>query len=220
MKKKTAKTKATSKVKRAKVTGWTWHYGVGNVPATPANLRKAQEWINRIPFWKMAETGKRDDDTARHIADFLRAVHKSDPLKKRKFPEDRFLPPYEDDLSLYVSEIVSDFMLAVIKGDYVALRRIADAVERVHARATGEGETFAIAPADLARSRVLAHVEQHGPPQSLTQTRALMLAAGFHDANLDPKTVQRWHKDLGGASGKPGRPGKKSGQTPAKRRPN
>jgi hypothetical protein len=125
-----------------------------------------------------------------------------------------------DETAPASNTLLFSLMVSVVKGDHTALRRIADAVERVHARATGEGETFGVGPVDEVRARVLVHVVKHGPPKSLAETKKLMLAAGFLYANLDPKTVQRWHKDLGGASGKPGRPSKKSGQTPAKRRPN
>jgi hypothetical protein len=108
----------------------------------------------------------------------------------------------------------------VMEGDGAGIRRIADAVDRVHERAKGKGKSFRIPPASNILANAIAHVEKNGPPQSLAKTRALMISLGFLDANLDEREVRRWHKDLGGASGKAGRPKKKIGQNSAKRRPN
>jgi hypothetical protein len=98
------------------------------------------------------------------------------------------------------------FQTLVTRGDGAGIRRIADAVERVHERAKGKGKSFRIPPASKILANAIAHVEKNGPPQSIAETRALMLAAGFLKDNLDEREVRRWHKDLGGASGKRGRP--------------
>ena len=106
------------------------------------------------------------------------------------------------------NRLVVDFIEAVARNDKNYIRQIADGISRVHLRAKGYGDSFVITPADKARAQVFSHFEKNGPPQSLAQTRAAMLAAGIIDANLDPKTIQRWHKDLDGAAGKRGRPSK------------
>ena len=106
------------------------------------------------------------------------------------------------------NRLVYDFIEAVASGDNDFIRQIAEGVSRVHTRATGRKDSFTITPADQARARVFDHVDKNGPPQSVDATKRLMIEVGRIAANVDDREVRKWHKELGGASGKRGRPSK------------
>lgn len=174
---------------------------------------KMSAHFDRLAFFSKTNFGKEncylDDAVACFITDFHHGKKRLPPVPWTVDGDGDFMT-----YDLLTDEGNWDFMTyelmrCVVQNDAKGLRRIAESVTRVHKLHTsGEGPSFVIHPADTVRARVLAYVEKNGRPQDLAQTREIMLRAGFIPANLDEREVSRWHKDLGGASGKRGRPSK------------
>lgn len=206
----TAAEQAKTSAKTMKETGGgIYLYGVGIVPATHENIRKAAEWARRIPLWSLTATSKKKPGLDRHVADFLWAAHQCIPIDPETGKLE--LPPYPQGLAS--AYIVEEFIAAAICGDAAAIKRIADAVKRMHPLGHGVGKSFYIDPTSQMRAKALAYVEANGAPASIAETEKILVAAGFQqDGNregrvaLDEAEVRRWHKDLGGKARGPGRP--------------
>ena len=165
--------------------------------AHAADLMKRTLEIAR--FRQFAENGsisRFDQD----IADFLEDLHTG----KIKAPS---MPEYADDPNNNATSadfVAFPFLQAVAENDWKTIRRISDAVKRVHARASGEGKTFKIAPGNPKHAQLLVSARKEGVPSSVKETAKLAETVGIK--NADPKDMRRIHKGIGGKTGKVGRP--------------
>lgn len=150
-------------------------------------------------FRQFAENGsvsRFDQD----IAYFLEDLHAG----KIKAPS---MPEYADDPEKDPTSadfVAYRFLKAVADNDPKTIRRISDAVKRIHARASGDGKTFKIAPGNRKHTQLLARVRKTGVPSTVKETAGLAETVGIK--NADQKDIRRIHKGLGGKTGKVGRP--------------
>jgi hypothetical protein len=144
------------------------------------HLKRARE---EGKFRQLAENGNigwYDQD----IAYFLEDLH-AGKIKRPAMPE----YTDESEKNPTAADFLSyRFLKAVAENNRKAIRRIGDAVARVHARASGDGETFKIASGNLKRAQLLKRVRKEGI------------------SNTDQKDIRRVHKGIGGRTGKVGRP--------------
>lgn len=152
-------------------------------------------------FRQFAENGsvsRFDQD----IAYFLEDLH-AGKIKSPSMPECADNPEMDPTSADFVAY---PFLRAVADNDHKTIRRISEAVQRVHARASGEGKTFKIAPGNPQHAQLLVRVRKKGVPSTVKETATLAETVGIK--NADQKDIRRIHKGLGGKTGKVGRPSK------------